>query len=489
MPIDRFVRRLAATLALTLPLALAPAGPVSGTARSSPQGEASVANELRAPSSSQPARPADHVIVISIDGFHPATYLDAERHGYEMPTLAALSDAGSHADGAIVSAPSLTYPSHTSLATGVRPARHGIVSNTIFDPGTGSQMWYFEARHLRVPALWDLARGHGLTTAGVSWPVTVGATMDVLYPETNQAPRHMSWLALARQQSTPGLIDTVVERLGGFGENDNRDPVQRDRFAAAVATHVIRAHQPHLLMVHLMQTDSAQHAHGPHSPEAREAFANVDAHLAAIVRATEEAGMRERTAFVVSGDHGFYRIHSVFQPNVILRRAGLLTTNERDRLLAWRALAHGLAIRVDEPANAELVERVATLFEDLARGQYRGLFRVVRRAELDEHGAYPDAAFFLEPAEGYYVSDGFADDAFLVASNRRGAHGYLPTDPALHTGFVASGAGVARGVPLAVIRQIDIAPTVARLLGFELPDADGVPLVGLVAAPGAEAAR
>lgn len=477
-----------ARAACALTLVLVQAVHVAGSAAGAPPATNAPAATAQATSPPPPVRLADHVIVISIDGFNPATYLDA-RHGYEMPALAALRDAGSHADGVVVATPSLTYPSHTSLATGVRPARHGIVSNTIFDPGTGSQLWYFESRYLEVPALWDVARRHGLTTAGVSWPVSVGATMDVLYPETNQAPRAQSWLELARQQSTPGLVDAVVDELGGFGENANRDPVQRDRFATAVATHAIRRHRPNLLMVHLMQTDSAQHAHGPHSAEARTAFANVDRHLAAIVTATEEAGIRARTAFVVTGDHGFSRVHSVFQPNVILRRAGLLTTDDRGRLRAWRALAHGLAIRVDQPSNRALVDQVTRLFEELAGGQYRGLFRVVRRAELDEHGAYPEAAIFLEPAEGHYVSDGYQDDAFLVATGRRGAHGSLPDNPRLHTGFVASGAGIARGAPLAVIRQIDIAPTVARLLGFALSEVDGVPLVGLLAAPEAHGGR
>ena len=81
---------------------------------------------------------ADHVIVISIDGFRPAMYLEPVAEGLRIPNLMALRFAGSAADGVEVSYPSMTYPSHTSLATGVAPARHGIVSNTRFDPTNGS---------------------------------------------------------------------------------------------------------------------------------------------------------------------------------------------------------------------------------------------------------------------------------------------------------------------------------------------------------------
>src|SRR6187397_2318722 len=92
------------------------------------------------------ARLADHVILISIDGFRPAMYRDPAREGLNLPTLTALRDAGSFAEGVQVSHPSMTYPSHTSMATGVAPARHGIVSNTIFDPPTGSPMWTTSGR-------------------------------------------------------------------------------------------------------------------------------------------------------------------------------------------------------------------------------------------------------------------------------------------------------------------------------------------------------
>jgi predicted AlkP superfamily pyrophosphatase or phosphodiesterase len=435
-----------------------------------------------APQPAQPRpRPADHVVVISIDGFRPAFYRDPAREGARLPHLIALSDAGSSADGVEVSHPSMTYPSHTSLATGVRPVRHGIVSNTIFDPPRGSPMWFYENHAMKVPAVWDVARRHGLTTAGVSWPVTVGAAMDVLYPESNQAPPDGTWLARARADSTPGLVDAAVQALGGFGENANRDAVQRDRFAAAVATYIIRTARPNLLMVHLMETDTAQHADGPGSAAAAAAIERIDAHVGAIVRATEEAGIRARTAFVITGDHGFSRVHTLIQPNVILQEGGWLRTDARGRIDEWQAATHATAIRLRDPSDRALAARIEARFAELAATRYRGIFRVVTRAELDALGAYPDAAFFVEPAEGYYVSEGVAEGAVTVGTTRRGAHGFLPTETRMRTGLIVAGAGLRPGVPLPIVRQIDLAPTVARLLGFEMPDVDGVPMVGLLA--------
>ena len=237
------------------------------------------------------------------------------------------------------------------------------------------------------------------------------------------------------------------------------------------------------MVVHLMETDSAQHASGPGSPQARAAYERVDAHIGAIIQATEDAGLRARTAFVITGDHGFSRVHSLFQPSVALREAGLLTTDDKGNITEWQAVLHGMAIRVRNPGASALAERVTSLFENLARTTYKGLFRVVGRKELDERGAYPEALLLIEPAEGYYLSEGFEQNSFLVGTTRRGAHGFIPTEPRMFTGLILSGAGIRAGVPLPSVRQIDIAPTLARLLGFVMPDVDGVPLMGVIEAP------
>ena len=430
-----------------------------------------------------PERPADHVVLISIDGLVPEYALDAEAHGVSMPRLAALRSAGAVADGVIGVYPSLTYPSHTTLVTGVRPARHGIVSNTALDPEAGSERWLFDAREIRARTLWEAAREAGLRTGAVSWPVTVGAPIDALFPETNQFPRDTSWLELARRQSTPGLVDAVVAELGGFEPDGNRDPRGRDRFATAAARLILREQAPALLLVHLVQTDYAQHRHGRGSSEARQAFENVDAHVGQIVAAVEASGLRERTAFVVTGDHGFREVQQVIQPNQALRAAGLLETDGEGRITRWRAIAHRSAVRLADPGDAEAAARAAALFETLA-AEHPGVFRVVAREELDRLGADPRALLFVEPAAGYAVAGGFEADAFVAPTDRRGSHGHLPDDPDLHTGLVMSGAGVRPGVALGTVSLVDVAPSVAWLLGLAMDGIEGSPITPALAGDG-----
>lgn len=427
---------------------------------------------------------ARHLVLISVDGLRPEYYLPGVDGTSAMPTLAALRAGGSWAEAVIGQYPSLTYPSHASIVTGVRPARHGVVQNTRMDPGSGAEGWYFDSSLLKVPALWNAASAAGLTTAALSWPVTVGAAIDYLIPETHQNPPDSTWLALARRQSTPGLVDAVVERLGGFERKDPVEYVERDRFMTAAAALVLERHRPNLLLLHLVEADGAQHASGPGSPEALAALARVDQRIGEIVEAAARAGIADRTAFLVTGDHGFYRVHSAFQPNVVLRDAGLLQVDGDGRIRSWQAIAHRAAIKLKDASDAGLARRVGQLFQDLADGPYRGLFTVVQRDAITRLGGDPDALLILEPVEGYTTAGG-ATGPFLVRSTRRGDHGYLPTSAAMHTGLVAWGAGIAEGRVVPITRQIDVAPTAARLLGFELKNIDGVPVVGILGAASA----
>jgi predicted AlkP superfamily pyrophosphatase or phosphodiesterase len=102
-------------------------------------------------------RAADHVILISIDGLKPEYYLGGGANAPAVPNLTGLRERGSWAEGVIAQYPSLTYVGHTSLATGLRPVRHGVVENTIFEPATGaSTRWVFNASAIKAPAIWDM---------------------------------------------------------------------------------------------------------------------------------------------------------------------------------------------------------------------------------------------------------------------------------------------------------------------------------------------
>lgn len=119
------------------------------------------------------------VVLISIDGLKPEAVLQADAHHLKVPNLRRMVADGVYADGVIGVLPTLTYPSHTTILTGVSPAVHGIYSNTTFDPlNKNAQGWYWYSEDVKVPTLWDAAHSAGITTANVYWPVSVGAHVD-----------------------------------------------------------------------------------------------------------------------------------------------------------------------------------------------------------------------------------------------------------------------------------------------------------------------
>ena len=114
--------------------------------------------------------------MISIDGLKPEYITQADAHGMKIPYLRTLVRNGTYAEGVVGIWPTITYPSHTTLITGVWPAEHGIYNNVEFDPEQqfgGAWNWY--AAQIHVPTLWQAAHQAGLRTASVGWPVSVNA--------------------------------------------------------------------------------------------------------------------------------------------------------------------------------------------------------------------------------------------------------------------------------------------------------------------------
>jgi predicted AlkP superfamily pyrophosphatase or phosphodiesterase len=412
---------------------------------------------------------ARHLVLISIDGLRPEFYLD---EAYPAPTLRALVAAGSHARAAMPPFPSVTYPGHTTIVTGVRPARHGVPFNVTWSPAAGSSgRWYEEAADLRAPALWEAARAAGLTTAAVSWPVTLGARIDWLIPERDYYQRSEP-VELLRRASTPGLL----EKLGLVPQPETfKNVVRWDEFLTAAATGIIKGMRPNLLLVHLVQTDYYQHRGGREGADVKPAVARVDAHIAAIVGALREAGIADHTAVIVTGDHGFQDSVRTVHPNEILVRAGLRRCPWSGA--SWMATAHDGGGSSGVFVNAAAGPGVAALAEETLRRQAHDRYTIVSRRELDALGAMPGVAFALEAAPGWAFGGGCSENE---TAGVRGTHGFLPSRPTMSTGFIASGAGVKPGGSLERIGLVDVAPTAARLLGLTMPGVEGRVLTELL---------
>lgn len=402
-----------------------------------------------------------HLILVSIDGLRPELYLDPASPARE---LAALAGRGARARAAEPVFPSVTYPNHASIVTGVRPARHGVLFNVLFEPDGRRGRWYERAADLRATPIWEWARAAGLRTAAVAWPSTVGARIDLLVPERDYYARRAPLDALL-EAATPGLFDRLAPPPppGAF-----RDPIAWDEFTTRTAAAMIRDARPHLTLLHLVQLDHVQHRGGARGAEVLPALARIDGHIGFLVRAAREAGIAERALVIVTGDHGFEDMRELVFPNEVLARAGLRGCPAGP---GWQATAHvaggAAAIFVEPRDDAGLIAKAETALRREAAGRYT----VLTRRELDDLGAMTGAALGIEAAPGHGLAGSCGRG--LTRPEAGGTHGFLPSRPGMATGFVAAGAGVRAGVTLDRIRLIDIAPTAARLLGLTPPPLEG----------------
>lgn len=434
-----------------------------------------------APGSSFAAGPAasssrPRVVVISIDGMMPATYLQADALGLQIPTLRRFVAHGAYARAVTPMFPTVTYPAHTTIVTGVPPGVHGIVNNRPPDPlDRNQQGWNWYAEDIKVPTVWQAVEAQGRAAALITWPVTVGAKAHVVVPEYWRAGTGDDQ-KLERALSTPGVLDRVAAaepRLWTW----LAPPNVADEAQFAIAKDVLAHDAPDLMLIHVWQTDDAQHAHGPTSPEALAAIEHADALLGDLVAQLEAGPDWARTTVVVVSDHGFNPVAQQIGLNPVFAARGLIDLGDDGKPTATRVtlLASGgtAFVYVADPAVVPDVEAAIRSVGD-------PIARIYTHDEVVAAGGDPTVTFVLAAAPGYQFSERRTGPP-VVPSGGHGDHGYVPTDPAMAASFLAFGPHVP-AADLGTIEMTDIAPTLARLLDVPLPTATGHAIAALVPA-------
>ena len=415
-----------------------------------------------------------HVVLVSIDGF--AAY-HLKNPAIDLPVIRALAAAGVEADSGETVFPSVTHPSHTTLITGVRPLRHGVINNRLTNRITGERLHVTNLDRrvsVKVPTLFDLVAGAGLPTAAFFWPETRNDPAiafnvpEVFTPESKADIAAVPPAVLEELRGAGVPIDDYFRYYG--------DPFlmgTSDAALARAAAHAIRTRKPALLAIHFLLTDLVQHQLGPAHYRAHTALSAADHAVGILVEAAREAGIADQTTFVVTADHGFATIDR--KVNLAPLFAGLTG--------AVTLHPHGWSLYVektpafDPPRHQPLLEQayrraVAT----------EGVARLVRESEfhalgIPTYGESPYIAghdFLIGEIDTFLAAD--ADDpsmARVALSPPRHEHGYLPAHPKMFTSVVLSGRGVRTGARIGHVRSLDIAPTIARLLGLEMKNVEG----------------
>ncbi|WCP13975.1 hypothetical protein sphantq_02414 [Sphingobium sp. AntQ-1] len=423
---------------------------------------------------------AEPLLLISIDGLRPGDLLEADKRGLSLPNLRRFLTEGAHASGVTGVAPTLTYPSHTTLMTGVSPATHGIVANNSFDPtGINQGGWYWYAQDIKAPTLWEAATKAGLSTGNVHWPVSVAAKGVTWNLPQIWRTGHADDAKLLDALATPGLKGELEAKVGqpyamGIDESLPGDQ-NRGRFAAAL----IAAHKPQFLTVYLTALDHEQHEKGPDTPAAKAVLEKIDAIVGDLIAAERKA--HPDAAIALVSDHGF----EATQTGLNLFRAfideGLITLDKDGKVASWQAMpwiaGGSAAIMLARPDDAAIASRTKALLDRLAANPANGIAAVLDKAAIAQVGGNPQAAYYVNLKPGFVTDIFRGAGAPLVARTPvKGMHGYLPGPAHLEATFMAMGKGIAAGKDLGRIDMRAIAPTLATIMGGTLPDAQAAPI-------------
>ena len=434
---------------------------------------------------------AASVLMISVDGLKPEYVLEADAHGLKVPYLRSLMREGTYAEGVIGVWPTVTYPSHTTLLTGVWPSEHGIWNNQEFDPRhTSGDSWYWYASQIQATTLWQAAHADGLSTASVGWPVSVDAPgVDTLIPEYWRINRptedlHASDAKLIAALSRPvGLLASLESRLGPYIRGNDPSPAG-DTVKTRFALEILKTKRPQFMTIHLSALDEEQHTHGPFSNEANAELEILDSNLSELFAAAR-ANDPTSVAVVVS-DHGFAPLSHRVNLWTPFIQAGLVTIGVDARthgwsVTSWKAqpwIAGGMAaIMLQQPGDASTLHTVRGLLQVFARDERNGVAAVLEGDEARRRGGFPGAAFVVVMKSGYYTAADPSADAVAEVHGTPGGHGFSPEYKEMRAAFFMAGLGIAQHRNLGVIDMRQIAPTVANVLNVSLPGAKSTALL------------
>jgi predicted AlkP superfamily pyrophosphatase or phosphodiesterase len=418
------------------------------------------------------SRASRRLVVISLDGLATADY--PQLRG--LPSFGRLLRRGALCRRVRGIYPTQTYALHASALTGVRPARHGILANSRFQPGRERPEWFWYRKAIRLPTLYDRARQAGLSTASLFWPTAGRSGQRWVLPEIlpGRFRPGLAWRALGA--GTPLFLLDMLRRYGSLLRGLDR--CHLDNFTAAAAAHLARSGRADLLLVHLLDLDAVRHREGFQGPAVRRALEEEDRRLGRILEAALQPEGWAGTAVVVFGDHAFRDVHTAVNLNTALARAGFIRLDRRGRCRGWQAWANtaeGSAhLYLRDRRDRSLRRRLARWLEELRSDPELGIAEVYQGAVLRRLGLGQAMDFALEAAPGFYFSPLLRPLVREPAPpGHRACHGYRPEGEGYTSLLLAAGAGLRAGAELEEMSILDLGPTLAALLGLRLPEAEG----------------
>ena len=358
-----------------------------------------------------------HLVLLSVDGLDHRYLRDCDKLGLKIPSLRRLMREGEWANGVVGEVPTITWPLHTTMITGVPPSVHGIEQN---------QLWDYSL--IKVKTIWDELRAAKRTSAAVTWPVTVNAPVTWNVPEYFEKRQGGGMdLAAIRKKATPGLIDEITSAYPSFSQQ-----WVDDRTRTLAALFLLQKH-PDFLAIHLADLDSEEHETTPFSVESKAILEYTDELIGRIL-----AALPKDTVLALVSDHGFVPVDKTVHPPVGTVTPFMVSTSDPE---------------------------VAGRLENLRQDPANGIGRKIPGAEWKRfQPSKPEPLAAYEPADQFLFSPQPTDGPY-GKPREIGTHGLWPGRPDYRSVFLLWGPGIKpRKTP--EISMLEIYPRLKQILAL-----------------------
>jgi len=326
-----------------------------------------------------------------------------------------------------------------------------------------------------VPTIFDAAKAKGLSTASFFWPETrddpaIDFNVPEVFDENRKADLSAVDPKIVKELNRAGIpIELYFRWYQTFRQGAG------DGLLAEAAAYALTTKKSELTALHILVTDQAQHDWGPHHYRSSAALTQADAAVGILRDAVEEAGMTDETTFIIAADHGFHSVEHEVNIHPALERSGILDKVDVGGYgwMMWVRPKESFDEATDGP-------RVAAALNDLL--EHENIVRVIGPDELpsvglprwEESPLSLGHSVVLADADTYLVMDSESDSMERrLKETAAHSHGYLPEHPRMRTALVLSGAGVKKGVVIGEVSNLDVAPTIAELLGLDFKQVEG----------------
>ncbi|KAJ8645053.1 hypothetical protein MRB53_006801 [Persea americana] len=380
------------------------------------------------------------VLLISTDGF---------RFGYQFktptPNIGRLIANGTEAEtGLIPVFPTLTFPNHYAIATGLYPSHHGIINNYFIDPTTGEffSMKSHEPKWWLGEPIWETVVNHGLKAATYFWPGS-----EVVKGNWNcplNFCRHYNGSVPFEER-----VDTVLQYFD-----------------------LPSSEMPVFMTLYFEDPDHQGHQVGPDDPQITEAVARIDRMIGRLIQGLEKRGLFDDVTILLVGDHGM--VGTCDKKLIFLEDLAPWIEIPDD----W-VLSHTPVLSIRPPLGVSPSDVVGKMMDGLSSGKVDNgkNLRVFVKEDLPERLHY-SASDRIPPIIGL-VEEGFKVE--YKRSKRKecgGAHGYDNAFFSMRSIFVAHGPQFARGRKVPSFENVEIYNLITSILEIK-----GAPTNGTASFP------